>query len=157
MTTASTQDVPRDPGLRVLARTLAAATGAGLVLVVTGLVAAGSSGASGAAVGVGATLAVLAFGTLSVHVVSAAMPSASLLVALLTYLLQVLMLTVVLSALRTSEAWGSTLAPGWLAAGVITVTVAWTAGQVWHSSRVRIPVYDLAPRGVLRAGEAGAR
>lgn len=157
MTTASTQDVPRDPGLRVLGRALSVAAAAGVVTSVTGLLAAGQAAGSGAVAGAVVTLAVLAFGTVSVHVVSSAMPSASLLVALLTYALQLLLMTVVLSALRQSQAWGSTLAPGWLASGVVAVTLAWGAGQVWHSSRARIPAYDLPSRAASQAGEAGAR
>lgn len=157
MTTASTQEVPRDPGLRVLGRTVGVAGLAGLGTVLAGLAIAGSAGFSGAFVGVAITVAAMVFGTFSVHVVAGSMPGASLLVALLTYVLQILMITVALAALHSSAAWGTTLAPGWVVAGVVVATIAWMAGHVWHSTRARIPAYDLRRPSAVTRGEAGAR
>lgn len=157
MTTASTQEAPRDPGLRVLARTVAAAGVVGVVVVAAGLLVDGSAGALGALAGVAVTVAAMVFGTFSVHVVAGSMPGASLLVALLTYVLQVLTITVALAALRSSGAWGTSLSPGWVVAGVVVATVAWMTAHVWHSTKARIPAYDLDRGRAVTAGEAGAR
>ena len=149
MTTESKQDTR--PGGSVL---LGAAT-AGLVTVVVLSVSAGltdgSAGVVGALVGGVLTLAVFALGTGLVSVVARLLPSASLLVALLTYTLQLLVLAVAVTALDRSGLAGDELSRGWFAAGVIAVTVTWLVGQVLAAQRQRIPVYD----GVLPSDGAG--
>ena len=86
--TTETKQVRRDPGLGVL---LAAAVGAvpvGMLVALTGALVDGRPAALGAPVGAGLALTVLVTGSFVVHVVAHLMPSASLLVALLTYGLQ---------------------------------------------------------------------
>jgi ATP synthase protein I len=148
MTTESTHT--RRPGVTVLLGAAAVATAACGVLVVAGALLAGSAAAYGALVGAGLALVVFLGGALAVDAVAARVPAASLLVALLTYTLEVVVMAVVFVALSGSGLLGETLARGWLGAGVIATTLVWLLAQVALSSRVRIPVYDLP------AGEAPA-
>lgn len=148
MTTESTHT--RRPGVTVLLGAAAVSTVACGVLVVAGALLAGSAAAYGALVGAGLALAVFLGGALAVDAVAARVPAASLLVALLTYTLEVVVMAVVFVGLSGSGLLGETLARGWLGAGVIVTTLVWLLAQVALSSRVRIQVYDLP------AGEAPA-
>ena len=58
------------------------------------------------------------------------MPAASLLVALLTYTLQLLVLALVLAGLNRSGLLDDALDRRWLAAAVIAGTVAWMVAQI---------------------------
>lgn len=142
MTTESQPD-PRARGTHVLV----GAAGAGLVLglgaaVVGGFVA-GSSAAYAALVGTALVLAVLGFGSTVVNTVAGLMPAASLMVALLTYVLQVVLMALVFAALSGSGLLDDTLDREWLAGVVIGGTFVWLTAQVVLTTRVRIPVYDL--------------
>ncbi|SEC78135.1 hypothetical protein SAMN04489844_2976 [Nocardioides exalbidus] len=114
-----------------------------LLLVVLAGFADGRPAVVGAAVGGVLTLAVFGFGLAIVSTVARVMPSASLLVALMTYALQLLVLALGVAAIDRSGIGPDTLRPSWFAAGVIVVTLLWLAGQVLSSVRQRIPVYDL--------------
>ncbi len=109
----------------------------------TGLVSQGSTAAVGALLGAGVTLLVLATGFAIVDLVAGLMPAASLMVALLTYTLQVALLALLLAVLNRSSGVEETLDPEWFAAGVIVVALVWTVCLVVHQMRSRIPVYDL--------------
>lgn len=145
MTTESKQDT------RTGVSPLLGAAAAGLVLVgvlaIAGGLAAGGPGLVAAAAGGGLALVVLGSGTAVVHVVSDVMPSASLLVALLTYTLQVVLMALVALALVRVDVGGQELSRGWFAGSLIAVTALWMAVQVWLASRVRIPAYDLPSNG----------
>ena len=129
----------------VLLGAAAVSLSVGLAATVTAGLTSGSAAAGGAVVGT--SLVVLVFGTSSfvVDVVAAVMPSAALLVALLTYTLQVLLMGLVFLALSRSDLLGRTLDRAWLAGSVIAATVAWLVVQVVLTTRLRIPAYDLAP------------
>jgi ATP synthase protein I len=99
------------------------------------------------------TLAVFAVGVGLVSLVARVMPSASLLVALMTYTLQLLALALVVVALERSGTAGDEISRGWFAAGVIAVTVLWLAGQVLAAVRQRIPAYGAALPGEAPGGE----
>lgn len=155
--TTETKQVHRDPGLGVL---LAAALGAvpvGMLVVASGAVVDGRPAALGAAVGAGLALTVLVTGSFVVHVVAHLMPSASLLVALLTYGLQLVVLTAALASLDRTGALGDEMRPGWLAAGLAAVTLAWVVGQIVLGARARVPLYDLPEPAVADRHEASAR
>ncbi|MDN4174309.1 hypothetical protein QWY28_15200 [Nocardioides sp. SOB77] len=145
-----TTETPRETARTRRAGGSAVLVGAGLGTVVAGLLAAvvgaladGRPAAYGALVGTALVVVVFAFGSATVHAVAGLLPAASLIVALLTYALQLLVVLVVLSALDGSGAVGDTLSRGWLAGAVIVGTLAWTTVQVVLAGRVRIPVYDL--------------
>lgn len=148
---------PRPRGAGVLAVAALAAGGAGAVLAVVGGLAAGSAAAAGALVGTLLAVAVFALGSLAVNLVAGVLPEASLLVALLTYTLQIALMWLVLVALSRSELLGEALAQAWLAAGVIAVTLVWLGAQLVLHTRARIPAYDLPEPVSNDPPEAGAR
>lgn len=125
----------------------AAAVVVGVVLVAAGGVTAGAAAALGAGVGAGAVTLALLFGTAAVGVVARLVPSLSLFFALLTYLLQLVVVTAVFAGLARSGALGDTVDRGWLAAGVIAATLAWTVVQVVVHARARVLLYDLPAQG----------
>lgn len=113
---------------------------AAIAVTVTGALAAGSAEALSALAGAGVVLIVLVTGMLVVGLTARTMPGASLLVALLTYLLQVVVLA--LLAVRVpATAVGEEIAPGWLAAGLIAATFAWMGGVMLAT--VRLPLTPL--------------
>jgi ATP synthase protein I len=100
------------------------------------------------------------FGALTVNAVSTVAPGASLLVALLTYTLQVVLLFVVFAALAASPAVGGAIDEDWVAGAVIVGTLVWVVGQIVAATRSRLPIYDLpeaGPVGVPHRREASAR
>ncbi len=128
----------------------------GVVLVLAGAVVTGSPGAAGAAIGSGTVILFFGLGALAVNAVAAVSPSASLLVALLTYVLQVVMVAVVLTALDRSGLLDEAVNRGWAAGSIIAATVVWLGTHIISSVRSRIPLYDL-PERVSEGDEAGAR
>jgi len=155
MTTETPRPTPLAGG-RVLLGAAAVALLAGLFVVAVGALAGGSGAAYGALVGSAVAVAVFLLGAGTVHVVAGVMPAASLLVALLTYTLQVAALALVLVGLDGSGLLDGALDRRWLAGALITATVAWLVAQIVFTSRARIPVYDLPPRAAGRRPEAGA-
>lgn len=141
--TTETHRHPRPPGAAVVARAAGVGLAGSALLVLAGALAQGAPAAAGAAVGSVLTVGVLAFGTGSVGAVARLMPSFSLVAAMLTYVLQLLVLLVALLAVSRSGLVGSTLDRGWVAAGVIVATITWMAAHVVIVTRWRIPVYDL--------------
>lgn len=134
---------PRDRGPAILPRTACATAVVGVVLTVIAAIAGGTPAAYGAALGVGLLLLVFGFGTFTVDVVAAVMPPASLLVALLTYSLQLVVLTLALAVLAGSDLLDGTVARDWVGAAVIVCTLSWTFAQLVLSTSRRIPIYDL--------------
>lgn len=115
----------------------------GLLMVVLGALASGSPGAAGAAVGAALVCVVFVSGTAVVGLVSTVAPGASLLVALLTYTLQVLAVALVYLGLSERGALDGPVDPRWLSAAVIACTLVWTVAQIVVSVRARQPIYDL--------------
>ena len=135
MTTESTHHT-RKSGVSVLLGTAAVTLVLGGITSGLGAAVGGSAAAYGALVG-------------TARVVGVLMPAAALLVALLTYTLQVVVMGLVFVALKGSGLLESTLDRRWLAGAVIAGTFGWIAAQIVLSMRARIPAYDLP--------EAGAR
>jgi ATP synthase protein I len=88
------------------------------------------------------TLVVFALGIAVVSLVARLVPAASLMVALMTYALQLLVLALCITSIDRAGVGSETLARGWFAAGVIAVTLLWMVGQLVAATRQRIPVYD---------------
>jgi ATP synthase protein I len=131
---------------------LSVAGGLGLLLVGLGALLTGAAGAAGAAIGAVLVCSVLASGAVVVGAVALVAPAASLVVALLTYTLQVLLVAFVYVGLSEGGALDGPVDARWLSAAVITCTLAWTVAQIVVSVRSRQPVYDLA-----HGTEAGTR
>lgn len=113
-----------------------------LATVLGGLLS-GRPAALGALVGGSVALGFFLFGSMVVAAATRMAPQAALVVALMTYTLQVALVALVFLALGSSGAVGSTLSGGWLAGGVVVATLAWTLAQLVATSRARIPVYDI--------------
>lgn len=141
--TTETLHRTRETGARVLGQAALAALATTLTLAILGGLTAGSATAYAALVGGLLVLMVFGAGAFAVDAVASILPSASLLVALLTYTLQVVVLGLVFWALSESGAVGTTLTPAWLAGAVIAGTLAWLTVQTRQTMRRRIPVYDL--------------
>ncbi len=99
--------------------------------------------ALGAVVGALMVVGFFGLGALTMSVVARVAPGLSLLVALLTYTLQVLMLGVVFWALTGSGATDGRLDPRWLGGTVVVATLAWTAVLVVREVMGRHLVYDV--------------
>lgn len=116
----------------------------GVVVSLQGWWISGTPALVGGLLGTAVTVVVLATGFMVVDLVAGLMPAASLMVAVLTYTLQLVLLGLLLAALRGAEDVEQTLSPGWFASGVIAVALTWTVCQVVQAMRARIPLYDLA-------------
>lgn len=155
--TTETTERPADPGMRVLGGAmLAAFLVSGLVAVAAALVG-GPGAVAGAVVGGFSLAVVMAFGTYVVHVASNAVPQLSLLVAIMTYALQIAMMVAFFLVLERSGALGESVDGPWLVGGVVAASLTWSTAQIWLSTRARIPLYDLPAAAPSRGQEAGAR
>ncbi len=143
MTTASTHDTRT--GSSPLLGALAVGAGAVLVVVVLAALVDGRAAVVGAAGGGVLTLAVFAAGVAVVTVVARHMPSASLLVALMTYTLQLLVLALCVAAIEQAGVTAEDLSRGWFAAAVVAVTLVWVAGHLVAATRQRIPAFEPGP------------
>ena len=168
MTTApqTTRSGPRPGAVGPVVRVALVTTlllGAAAALV--GALAVGAPAALGVAIGAAMVCVFFAAGAFVLDVVATLAPGASLLVALLTYTLQVVLVGLVFVALTRSGLLEGDIDPRWLGGTVIAGTLAWLAAQVVASTRTRIPVYELGvPKGsseglpeASRAEEAGER
>jgi ATP synthase protein I len=156
MTTESKKD-PRSSGSRVLVGAALAALVLGLAAVLAGALTSGSEAAYGALVGTVLVLAVFGLGAVVVDTVAGLMPAASLMVALLTYTLQVVAMALVLVGLSRSGLLDDTLDRAWLAGVVIAGTFGWLTTQVVLTTRLRIPAYEPVPAGVRGPDQGGDR
>ena len=150
MMTTETRPDRRSAGVGV------ASLGAGVlvgVLVVTSLVAgvatalgavlSGGEAALGAAVGAAIVIAVFGLGCGSLALVARALPSATLLVALVTYVAQVVAMLVVFVKLADLAVFADGPGRAWLAIGLITATMSWLTAQLLLTMRARVPYFDL--------------
>ncbi len=140
MTTES-QD-RRSNGAGVLLGAASATLALGAVLTVVGQVVSGRPAAVGAAVGISLVLTVLGLSTVVVDVTARVLPAAALLVALLTYTLQVVLMAAVLVGLTRSGLLERSVDPTWLGTTVIAGTLGWTLAQLVRTVRVRVPAFD---------------
>lgn len=139
------------PVLRVLPKVVASAVAATAVVVVAGLVVTGTDAALAAAAGGLLVVGVFAFGVLTLAWVVRLLPSASLLVALVTYATQLALVLLVVTALGDTEPFAAPAVRAWLAGALVAATVTWVVAHLWFASRQRIPVYDLPDPGVSDA------
>jgi ATP synthase protein I len=130
-------------GTGVLGGVLLVTALVGLATVALAALLSGLDGAVGALVGAGIVVAVFAFGCFSLALVARVLPSATLLVALVTYLAQAVVMVLVF--VRLSEAARFEDGPGrvWLALGLVAATLAWMTAQLVLTVRQRVPYYDL--------------
>lgn len=149
MTTESKQDTR--PGVTVLLGAAIAGAAVVVLLAVVAAITGGVDAAVAAGIGGGMALGIFFFGTAALHVVAGVMPTMSLLFALLTYTLQVALMTLLMVGINQSGAFTTSVTRGWLAAGVILTTITWMGAQIWRATHLRLPAYDL-PQGDPQAG-----
>ncbi|SFB72463.1 hypothetical protein SAMN04487968_101156 [Nocardioides terrae] len=148
MTTESKQvRVATGAGTLLGAASWALAIGAAVALV--GLVVDGRPALAGGLTGAVTTAVVLAGGALCINVIARVMPSVSLMIALLTYALQVVVLTMVMAVVSESADDTVTL---WAAVALIAVTLTWSLAHLLLSTRRRIAAYDVALPGEGTSG-----
>lgn len=140
----------RESGVTLLLSSGAVALVLGVLVAVMGWWVQGAAAGLGALVGAGLVVAVCGGGALLVNAVAGAMPSASLMVALLSYALQVMVLLAAFVALERSGLLDGSLDRTWVGTTAIGATLAWLVAHVLLTFRTRIPTYDLPP-------EAGER
>lgn len=155
--TPRTGQADRDSGVSVLVGAGAAALVLGLAATLVGAVVSGSEAAFGALVGTLLVVGVLGFGSFVVNVVAGLMPAAALMVAMLTYTLQVVLMGVVFAALSRSGLLDSSIDRRWLAGAVIGGTAIWLVSQVVLTTRRRIPVYELPAPVTVQPAQGGER
>jgi ATP synthase protein I len=130
----------------------------GVVALVVAALVQGTPAVLGAAIGLALVWGYFGFGALVVAAVSAvASPAVTLLVSLLTYLLQVLLAGVVFVVVSRSALLERSVDARWLAGAVIVGTLVWVTGQIVGTMRQRIPAYDLPPQQASEATEANVR
>ncbi|GEP34502.1 hypothetical protein NSZ01_22700 [Nocardioides szechwanensis] len=152
-----TGQADRDSGASVLLGAGGAALLLGLAATVVGALVSGSEAALGALVGTLLVVGVLGFGSFVVNVVAGLMPAAALMVAMLTYTLQVVLMGLVFAILSGSGLLDSTVDRGWLAGVVIGGTAIWLVSQVVLTTRRRIPVYELPSQVTTQPAQGGER
>lgn len=129
-----------------------------VLAVLVAVVAALSSGAPaalGVLAGTSLGLVVLLGGSLLVDAVAGILPAASLLVAMLTFTLQLLVVLLAFVALEDSGVLGDQLSRDWLGGAVIAATMVWLAVQVRLQLTARTPVYDLSSAGMGTGPDVG--
>lgn len=152
-----TGQADRDSGASVLLGAGGAALALGLAATLVGALVSGSEAALGALVGTLLVVGVLGFGSFVVNVVAGLMPAAALMVAMLTYTLQVVLMGLVFAILSGSGLLDSTVDRGWLAGAVIGGTAIWLVSQVVLTTRRRIPVYELPSQVTAQPAQGGER
>ena len=146
MTTAKATSLagPRTTTVGSIVRASVVATlAAGLVAVVAAATISGSAAAVGAVIGTVMVCAFFGFGTMVLEVVTRLAPAVSLLIAMLTYTLKVVLIGLVFVALNRAGALDSAVDAEWLGGTVISCTLVWLASQIFFSVRARQPLYDL--------------
>ncbi len=150
MTTAPPPNSPADRAAldgSVVRKALLVTLAAGLTGTVAAALAGGTPAAAGAGLGAAIVCLFFGFGTLVVGLVAGVSPAASLLVALLTYGLQVLLMGVLLVAVNRSGALERTVDAGWLAGTLIVGTFVWSVTLIRAHTHSRRPLYDLPVAG----------
>lgn len=138
-----TRRTTRESGVTLLLRSGAVTLVVGGLIALLGWLVQGAAAGLGVLVGTGLVVAVCAGGALLVNTVAGALPSASLLVALLTYTLQVMALLLAFVALERSGLLDGSLDRTWVGVSAIAATLGWLVAQVVLTFRTRIPTYDL--------------
>ncbi|CAN5254088.1 hypothetical protein BH18ACT9_BH18ACT9_01670 [soil metagenome] len=127
----------------------------GLLAATAGMLLDGLPGLLGALVGTGIVVVFFGLGVAVLDGVTRFAPAASVLVALVTYTLKVLLVGLVFIGLFQSGAMETAIDAQWLGGTVIAATVAWLSAQVRTSTRARIPLYDLTPNDSPRHRRTG--
>ncbi len=139
MTTACSAGQRPAPILRaaVLPSLVAAA-----ICVVVATILAGRPGLYGAVAGSLLVVTFLGFGHLTLQMVSVVSPQLQLVIALLTYGLQVVALLALYAAFANNADWTGAISAASVGSTIMVCAVVWSAGRVLAASRERRPLFD---------------
>lgn len=121
------------------------ATGAVCILIFFALD--GVAGVAGAAMGMSLVIGFFGLGRLVLELMRATEAILYLIIALLTYGLQVVGLLALFAGFQRNPSWETRVSTTALGVTVIVCTLAWTTGLVVASRCERTPLYDLASDG----------
>jgi ATP synthase protein I len=145
MTTESKQDTRQ--GRSVLLGAAGAALVAGLAMALAAWLLADATAVRSVLASTLLVVVVIGFGVFVLNTVASVMPGATVLVALVTYALQLVVMAAVVLQLVRSGMMADTLDRRWFGGGVAVATLAWMVAQIVAATRARIPVYDLPEAG----------
>ncbi|HNA97930.1 MAG TPA: hypothetical protein PKX56_01710 [Marmoricola sp.] len=155
---AAVQVCTRAMGTSFLVTLMVTALMALLGWVLTGPSAAGSAGVAGLIL-----LLVFGPGLPVIIIVSRVSPAATLLVAMMTYVLQMVVLVVIMQRLAASDWLAGQLDPVWLGATLMVIALGCTVALITVSLRARIPAFThpsplspvAPPTGASQSGTGG--
>lgn len=145
MTTESKQDTR--PGASVLLGAAAAAFVTGVLMTLVAWLVSDATAVRSVVLSTLLVVVVIGFGVFVLNTVASIMPGATVLVALVTYALQLVVMAAVVLQLVRSGMMADTLDRRWFGGGVAVATLAWMVAQIVAATRARIPVYDLPEAG----------
>lgn len=116
---------------------------AGLLAVAGGL-ATGGSGVLGAVVGAGVTVVSLLAGQAVLRAVKDALPVLVMVVALMTYAVQVILLLALYAAFARNPSWDGSVSTAWIGIGALVTTVVCSALIIRLAKHERRPLYELS-------------
>lgn len=149
MTTETPRSRTTPRGAELVGAGLAALAATVLVALLALLLTGGEErvpSAVGAMAGGSIALVFFLAGSMLVNLVATVQPELTMLVALLTYTLEVVLLLVVFLALDRNQVFATQGQRGWVVAGLLACTVAWTVGHVRATTRLRIPAFEPVDR-----------
>jgi ATP synthase protein I len=145
MTTESKQDTRQ--GRSVLLGAAGAALVAGLAMALAAWLLADATAVRSVLASTLLVVVVIGFGVFVLNTVASVMPGATVLVALVTYALQLVVMAAVVLQLVRSGMMADTLDRRWFGGGVAVATLAWMVAQIVAATKARIPLYDLPEAG----------
>lgn len=146
----------------VVTRAAVASVLTAVVMVGLAALLGGPDAARGAAIGGVLAVGVFSFGAFTVDVVSRLLPAASLMVAMMTYTLQVVLMLAAFVALTRSGQLDAQIDRDWLAGTIIAGAMVWMLVQVRLATTARIPAFEPTSEQVAETtprttAEGGAR
>jgi ATP synthase protein I len=140
MTTADMAKTPLAPLVRVA---ILPGLGVGAASAVVAFIAVGVPGFLGALLATVLVTGFFTLGQLVLHVVRWLDPAALFIIAMLTYVMQVVVLLAVFASFRNNDAWGGTVSAKVAGITIIVLAVTWSFGLLAAARRGRTLVYDL--------------
>jgi len=138
----TTKTAPEQRTPRVLLSGVLWVLGSTAAATVAAALSRGSTESLSALLGGGIVLVFFTFGAVVVGSASQLAAHLALVVAMVTYTLQVVLVALVFAALTEADAFDADLSAGWLAGALIAGTFAWMAGQLIATLRSPIAPWE---------------
>jgi len=139
MTTVRSTPERRAPVVRWA---IAPSGAAGLICIGAATLVWGRAGLYGALGGMLLVVTFLGLGQLTLQLASVVNPSFQLVIAVLTYGLQVVALLAVYAAFQNSLAWTEAISSAAVGVTIMVCAVVWSAGRVVAATKERAPLFD---------------